>query len=406
MALLTRRNAQFAFLNIAHSLDHMFILIYTTVVLSLETDPLFAGSYGTLLTLSVWSFVAFGLGSLPAGWLGDKWSKQGMMAIFLIGIGASSIVTGLAQGPVSLALGLMVIGIFASIYHPVGIAMVAEWGGQRAGRALGINGVFGNIGVSTAAIVAGVLIDIHSWRAAFIVPGVASMATGIIYVAFARSGTSEVAEKNSISGFVRVSRRDTRLILGFMFVATVCTGIIFNSTTVSMPKVLAERLGDLAPNTTAIGGWVFLVFISASIAQVTVGYLLDRYHMKTIYLSVAVLLAPALLACAVATDFGMVGAAMLVMFLVFGLNPINDMVVARYASAEWRARVYAFKFLASLSIASAAVPLVGSLHDTTGDFYLMFTVLSAVAVFVGIAGLAMPVKREHLARAQNTGTAE
>ncbi|MBT6096688.1 MAG: MFS transporter [Rhodospirillaceae bacterium] len=400
MSIITRRNTQFAFLNVAHSFDHMFMLIYTTVVLSLESDPMFSGSYGTLLTLSVWSFVAFGLGSLPAGWLGDKWSKPGMMAVFLLGIGASAIATGFAQGPVGLALGLCSIGVFASIYHPVGIAMVAEWGGKRAGRALGINGVFGNLGVSSAAIVAGVLIDLQGWRAAFIVPGALCMLTGVAYVFFVRSEPAQGGEKRSASSHVRVSARDVRMILGCMFVATICTGIIFISTTVSMPKVLAERLGDLAPNATALGGWVFVVFMSASIAQVTVGYLLDRYHMKTIYLVVAALLSPALLAATVASGFGMIGAAMLVMFLVFGLNPINDMVVARYAAAEWRARIYAFKFLASLGVASAAVPLVGILHDTTGGFYWVFMGMAGLAIIVGLAGLAMPVKREHLSAAE------
>src|SRR3990170_6423917 len=108
------------FLNIGHTLDHLFLLIYPTVVLAMS--PEFGRSYSEMLPLALGGFIAFGAGSLPAGWLADRWSRRGMMIVFFIGIGAASIVTGLVQAPWQIAAALTLMGLFAAIYHPVGIA--------------------------------------------------------------------------------------------------------------------------------------------------------------------------------------------------------------------------------------------------------------------------------------------
>ena len=135
------------FINVGHGLDHLFLLLYPTVVLTLE--GVFGRSYGELLSLAVPGFIAFAAGTLPAGWLGDRWSRPAMLAIFFVGIGASAILTGFARTPFELAVGLTLIGLFASIYHPIGVAMLVE-GREKVGKLLGINGVAGNLGLAAA----------------------------------------------------------------------------------------------------------------------------------------------------------------------------------------------------------------------------------------------------------------
>ena len=85
--------------------------------------------------------------------------------------------TGFANDRVTLLVGLTLIGTFGAIYHPVGIAWLVKHSVNR-GRALGINGVFGNIGTASAAIVAGFLADFFGWRYAFFVPGILSLIFG------------------------------------------------------------------------------------------------------------------------------------------------------------------------------------------------------------------------------------
>src|SRR2546426_2365364 len=164
------------FINIGHLLDHLVMLVFPTVVLALMRD--WNVSYADMIKFATGSFIAFGAFAIPAGWLADHWSRYKMMALFFFGIGAALFVTGLAQAPWQIALGLTLTGMFAAIYHPVGIAMLVA-SPERMGRALGWNGLWGNLGLAAAALVAGALMDLFGWRAAFFVPGVASIIAGI-----------------------------------------------------------------------------------------------------------------------------------------------------------------------------------------------------------------------------------
>jgi MFS family permease len=85
---LSRRRVSIGFLNWAHALDHFVMLIYPTVV---ALQALYGQSYSELIGISTGSFVAFGLFSLPAGWLADRWSRRNMMVAFYLGCGASLI---------------------------------------------------------------------------------------------------------------------------------------------------------------------------------------------------------------------------------------------------------------------------------------------------------------------------
>ena len=385
-----RRGGQFLFLNLGHLYSHLFMLLYATAVVAMVADSAFQGSYGFLLALSTASFVAFGAGSLPASWLGDKWSRHGMMTVFFIGIGVSSILTGLAGGPVSVAICLFAIGIFASIYHPVGIAMVAE-NSRSLGKELGINGVFGNLGVAMAAIVAGTLTDLISWRAAFIIPGVVSILTGIAYLVFSRNAPAPHARARTDT-FIGATRTEARRAIAVVILASVPGTLIFNATTNVLPKVFEERLGALAPSLSQVGMWVFVVFVVASIAQVLTGMLLDRYRLKPIYVVAVIFQVPTICFVAYAHHLGMLGAAAAMMFVVFSIIPIHDTLIARFTVQEYRSRIFALKYLAGLCAGTAALPLVGWLHADRGGFEAVFLVLAAFAICEALISLCLPTR--------------
>ena len=171
------------FANLAHFYSHMMMLVYPTVVIALEVA--FDLPFGELLSLSLIGFVLYGVAALPAGWLGDKWSSPGMLAIFFFGTGAAGITAGFVSGPIGIAVALAAIGFFSSIYHPVGTAWIVANAKSR-GKALGINGVFGTAGIAATPLLAGVLTALLGWRFAFIVPGSIILLTGIAFMFFMR----------------------------------------------------------------------------------------------------------------------------------------------------------------------------------------------------------------------------
>src|SRR5215475_14327732 len=124
-------------LNIGHALDHLFLLIFATAVGAIAAE--WGMAWQDLMPYTSGAFVLFGLGSLPAGRLGDLWGRRSMMIIFFFGLGLSGCLVALAQGPWSLAVALTVMGAFTAIYHPVGIPMLVQ-SARNPGFTIGVNG--------------------------------------------------------------------------------------------------------------------------------------------------------------------------------------------------------------------------------------------------------------------------
>ena len=265
--------------SVAHSYSHLFILLYATVVLVLEGS--FGGmTYADLQWLSLPGFVLYGVAALPAGLLGDRWSATGMMAVFFIGVGLSSILTGLASGPVGLLIGLAAIGLFSSIYHPVGIAWLVKHAVNR-GRALGINGVFGNLGTGAAAILAGALADTFGWRVAFIVPGTIALITGLVFLWAVRKGWVVEMEADAKT-IPAAPAADVRRVFFAMAVTVICVGLIFQTTSVGLPKIFSDRLGGAGATAMGAGILVSIVYFIAAGSQIIGGELADRYPLNRV----------------------------------------------------------------------------------------------------------------------------
>jgi MFS family permease len=381
------------FLNLGHALDHLLMLIFPTVVLAMSAE--LGRGYADLLPLSLGGFIAFGAFSIPAGWLADRWSRFGMMVVFFFGIGAASILTGFAQGPLEIAAGLTLIGVFAAIYHPVGIAMLVA-GRENVGRVLGVNGVFGNVGVAFSALIAGALADTVGWRAAFIVPGAVALAAGAAFVLLARD-----AKSTPPAGKIErrpISRGDLARVFAILTVATTCGGVIFNATTIAMPKVFDERLSALVHSNFGIGVLVCGVYLIAAMAQLCVGWWLDHRSLKAVFVPVVALQVPLLALAGTTESYLMLAVAVAMMFFVFGQIPINDAMIARYTAEEWRARAYAVRYVVSFSASALAVPLIVSLYKSSGDFRLMYFVLGALALTTFLAALFFPAENARAAQ--------
>jgi MFS family permease len=385
-----------AFLNLGHFLDHLAMLIYATAVLVMTRR--FGLGYQAMLPLSLGGFVAFGGGSLPAGWLGDRWGRRNMMVVYFLGLGAALILTGCAQSPWQIALSLTLVGVFASIYHPVGIAMLVK-DEARVGRALGWNGVWGNLGLASAAFIAGWFADHLSWRAAFIAPGIATLAAGLAFALLvpARSAAPAPAAARTAG---RALDPTAKRVFAVLAIAAMCSGVIFAAVTNAMPRIFDERLTALVHSTTGIGTLISCVYVIAAMAQLVVGQLIDRRSLRGVFLVLALLQTPLLLVAGLLTDWAMLGLAVAMMFVIFGLIPINDAMVARYAEERWRSRVYALRYVVSFGASLPAIPLVAWLEPKAGaGFVPLFGVLAAISLGTMIAACFFPTETRRTATA-------
>jgi MFS family permease len=375
------------FLNLAHAYDHFFLLIFPTAVLALA--PAWGLSYGEALAYGTAAFVMFGLGTLPAGWLGDRWSRGHLMSTFFVGLGLAAILTGLASGPVTLTLGLGLLGLFASIYHPVGTALVIQ-NARRTGQSLGVNGVFGNLGVAGAALVTGLITDFAGWRAAFILPGAIAVLTGILFALKIAPGMA--ADLAARPPAKKVAAPQSALIRVFAVVGVTALfgGIIFHGTTIALPKVFEERLAGQVDDLAGIGVLVALVFTLAAFAQIAVGRLLDRHGARVILPLIVIPQVALLLVAVELTGWSMLLLAGALMLLVFGEIPITAWLVGQYTPPHWQSRIFALQYVLSLGVSALVVPLIAVLHERTGGFAMFFVVLAGAGALVALASLLLP----------------
>jgi len=396
---MQRKQIDFLYLNLGHFLDHLFMLIFASVA-ALRLNVEWGIGYAELIPYATPGFIAFGLCAILAGWIADKWSRAGMIAIFFIGIGISSIITGMADSPLEIAIGLTLIGIFAAIYHPVGLAMVVH-GRERTGIPLAINGIFGNMGVASAALLTGFLIDNAGWRSAFYLPGVISILLGISYLVFIRSEAPAAASQAASAGGARQATSATSpkhvllRVFAVIFFTTAVGGLIFQSTTFALPKIFAERLTDFAGTATRVGWYAFLVFSLAAFAQLVIGYLVDRHSIRLVFATVALLQTIFFIIMTQLSGIAALVVAIAFMFAVFGQIPINDVLVGRMARSEWRSRAYALRYLVTFSVMASAVPMIGWVHGNWG-FDRLFQILAFAAASIFIATLSLPASQSRL----------
>ena len=387
----------FLFLNVGHFLDHFFLLIFASAA-ALVLVSEWQLPYGELIPYSTAGFVAFGLFSLPSGWLADRWSREGMMSVFFIGIGLSAIGASTAQSPTQIAIWLFTVGLFASIYHPVGLALIAK-GDKKMGMDIAVNGVWGNMGVGFAAFITGLMIDQLGWRAAFWMPGALSICIGVMYFNHQRDKiffkfTSIQKSKTDIPNSPKTANAgELRLIIirvsAVVFFTTAVSSIIFQGTTFALPKIFEERLSGLASSASMIGFLALVVFATASFAQIVVGQMLDRIGPKKVFLIVSAIQIIFFSLFIGKQDFFALFTALFFMLGAFGQIPINDFMIGKMAKSEFRASIFGVRYVISFAVWAIVVPLISFVHLNYVFDYL-FYILAGCAVSIFIAAATLP----------------
>ncbi len=390
MATTTSARLALGFSCVGHSFAHLLMLLYPTVVLSLESawDQPFEALIGLMLV----SQVLFGFGAVPAGWLGDRWSAPGMMAVFFLGTGVAAIATGFADGPLGIAAGLAAIGLFASIYHPVGIAWVTRNPLNR-GRALGINGIFGSLGTAGGAVVAGGLATAFGWQWAFIVPGALCVAVGIVLVLLIAGGRVADTRDRGRSAPAESSRGDM-LRGGLVLLLTIgCAGLIYQTTSFAMPKLFEQRLTGLVDTTAGVGALVSVVYLISASAQIIGGWLADRYDLRRVYLICWLLQIPILAVAVTLAGPILIPVATLMVLINTMAVPAENSLFARYTPPAWRGTAFGVKFLVSLGVAAVSVPLVGEMYRSFQEFGPLLGTLAVAAAVGAVAAVLLPTAR-------------
>ncbi len=387
-------------LNLGHAMDHWVIAIF------LYTVSVIAGVWGTdWKELTPYAFGAsfmFGAGSIVSGKLGDQWGRRVMMIIFFAGLGASCLVIALCQTPWQIGLALTLMGAFASIYHPVGIPMLVQKA-DKPGFVIGVNGLVGNLGIAAGASVSVMLATRFGWQAAYVLPGVVCLVAAVL---FAMLVPAEEEAPSKRKGKTLDLPPATMARVFLIMTCTALSGsIVFNFTTNGNGEMLKAGVAALANDPWLLGVTLFGVFAIASLAQLVVGALIDRYPLKTIYLPVVLCQIPLFVLASYSSGWALVAATTAFMVFVFGAIPFTDAMIVRYIDDRLRSRVTGMRLAIGFGGSSLVTALIGPGVKAAG-FPTLLLVLAVVAAFSLLALSFLPDERKAMAAAQAMKPAE
>ena len=373
------------YINIGHFLDHFMMLIFAKA--AFDAGRHFGLSYDEIIIYGTLGLFLFGAAAPLAGWLADKYSRSLIIIIYPFGVSLGAFLCFLSSSPIMLGFSIGVIGFFAAIFHPVGIAMLIR-DSNKVGIRLGVNGVWGNMGVAAAPVLTGFIILNSNWQLSFLVPSLICLIFGIAQLrGFKEIGIKEEKTKQKTSnGLVE----GWKIVLLSLTMTTLAGGFIFGSLTFLIPRIFEVNLSGISVDIAITGLLAGIVYAIASLSQVGVGYLIDRYSPKIILGFVGVGQFFLIYLSSLYIDYALFFVMLMAMFFVFGQVPITDAILVRYVDDQWRARILSVKFLINLCAGASVLPLVSLFLGYGYTFSDLLTILSCLAIFVVISAYMLP----------------
>jgi MFS family permease len=271
-------------------------------------------------------------------------------------------------------------GMFAAIYHPVGTAMLISVAGA-SGRALGLNGVFGNLGVAAAPLVTGLILDAWGWRWAFALPGVTMLGFGLAYL-LAMPKDSGAPGRGAASAARPAGALDLRLVVIILGLTVLAGGFTFNTVTVALPKFVVEELPDFTTALAYAGTIATFIYLAGAVTQLIVGRLVDRFPLAAIFFILALLQVAGFTGMALLSGPAALAAAVMSLSAVYGQVLVNDLIIARNVADLWRARAFALRYMLGFAASAGAVPLIAMLHRPETGYGPVFLVMTGFALVV------------------------
>ena len=383
------------YLNIGHLLDHFMMLIFAKAAFDAGRE--FGLSYEEIIVYGTLGVVLFGAAAPLAGWLADKYSRAILITIYPFGLSLGAMLAAFSSSTEMLGISLGVVGFFAAIYHPVGIAMITKRPG-KVGLRLGINGVWGNMGVALAPILTGLLIAFADWRLGFIIPALMCLSFGIsqlfAFIELDETRPQTAKMKNNKSASVLTEGWQTVLLC--LSIVTLSGGFIFGSLTFLIPRIFEVNMLQISNDVAITGLLAGLVYAIASFSQIGTGWLVDKVPPKFVLSAMGLGQLIFIYIASQSSDYGLLFIMLAAMIFVFGQVPITDVILVKYVKDSWRGRVLSIKFMVNLSAGASVLPITSILLKNGYDFSFVLQCLALLSVSVIISGLFLPNKTSTL----------
>jgi predicted MFS family arabinose efflux permease len=367
-------------------------LTYPVLITRIEDDfGIRAVISGALATVFGW---AFGSTAIPAGFLTDRLGSRRVLVYAFSGAAVMAALVGLSPNEWFMAAALAGLGLAVGLYHPAGLALMAQ-GVRQRGLALGLHGVAGNVGQALAPAIAIALAILIDWRAAFFF--VAALAAVLALVMAATrlpiQGEAEVPATEARPDPQPDQRRGRRRLLTpllLIYVAFVLSGTVYRGAITFLPTHLEEFVDeDLG------GAFVTVALLMGAVGQLVGGTLSQRVRLVRLAPILGLFALPALILTALLSGAALVILASVFVFFYFANQPVFSGLIADYAPEGAVGRSYGFSFFATFGLGSIGAVIAGSFVDRwdTSAAFLALSGFLAVMVAITIALWVMAERR-------------
>ena len=383
------------YLNIGHLLDHFMMLIFAKAAFDAGRE--FGFSYEEIIVYGTLGVILFGAAAPLAGWLADKFSRAILITIYPFGLSLGAFLASMSQSTEMLGLSLGVLGFFAAIYHPVGTAMLIKRPG-KVGLRLGINGVWGNMGVAFAPIFTGFLIAYADWWLAFIVPAILCFLFGLSQI-FAFSELDDAPARKSLSDGNKeesIMSPNWQTVLICLGIVTLSGGFIFGSLTFLIPRLFEVNMLQISNDVAITGLLAGFVYAVASFSQIGTGWLVDKIPPKFVLSAMGLGQLIFIYFTSISFDYDLLFIMLVAMLFVFGQVPITDAILVKYVNDSWRGRVLSIKFMINLCAGASVLPVTSFLLQNGYDFSFILESLALISIAIIISGLLLPNKQSNV----------
>ena len=384
------------YLNIGHLLDHFMMLIFAKAAFDAGRE--FGLSYEEIIVYGTLGVIMFGAAAPLAGWLADKYSRAILITVYPFGLGIGGMLASFSQSTEMLGISLGVLGFFAAIYHPVGIAMLTKRPG-KIGLRVGVNGVWGNMGVAAAPVFTGILIAYADWRLGFLLPSIFCICFGLFQL-FAFVEDEDVNLKNiknkAASTLSSPFSEGWKIVLFALSITTLSGGFIFGALTFLIPRLFEVSMVQISTDVAITGLLAGLVYAIASFSQIGTGWLVDKVPPKYVLSAMGLGQLIFIYIASQSSDYNLLFIMLAAMIFVFGQVPITDVILVKYVQDSWRGRVLSIKFMVNLSAGASVLPITSLLLKNGYNFSFVLQCLSVISIAVIISGLLLPNKKSNL----------
>jgi MFS family permease len=389
------------FTSAAHFLTHFFVLVFPALVMPISRD--LSLEPAQVIPLSFPMYLCYGILAIPWGYLSDRFGPRWMMGAGMLIAGCGFTAAGLSGSPKGLAMAMAAIGVGCSAYHPSGLALLSK-GMQERGRALGINGLWGNGGIAAAPLAAGALTYALGWKSALLLFGVAGVAVGLLCLIVPFSVGITDLQKGTVMERGKAVRYFVILCGAMVF-----SGLMYRGYTIILPTFFEAKLSDFALFASGVAEAARLssdadtfaatiitsaVYLVGMAGQLAGGRVADRRELRWAYLTFFACALPFLLLMSMVEGLILVLMAGGFVFFSLGMQPIENSLVAVLTPPQWRSVSYGIKFSLVFGAGSLAVYLVGFVNGRYGIDAVILLLLALLAgVLAWISALLLASRR-------------